>query len=86
MFRNRAEERIEALRRLLRGTEAEGLYITGEANVSYFTGRSGQDCSLWISQQDACIITDFRYRETAQELTWLTYCETGAGKSEADIL
>ncbi len=86
MAKNRFERRIEALRGLLAREDADGLYVIGEANVSYLTGRSGADCSLWISRTDAVILTDFRYREMAQELFWLDLEETGPGRREADIL
>ena len=77
---NRFEERLVRLRKALEDTGVEGFYISGEPNVAYFTGKKGNDCSLYITQNEAFIITDFRYREMAQELIWLEYWETAIGK------
>ncbi|MCF0150579.1 MAG: aminopeptidase P family protein [Firmicutes bacterium] len=70
------EARIHALRAKLEGAGIDGLYVTDEYNVSYLTGTRGKDCTLWISQTEAVIITDFRYREMAQNLNHLTLFET----------
>ena len=78
---NRFTERLTRLRAELAKTEAEGFLITGEPNVAYFTGKKGNDCTLYVTAAEAFIITDFRYREMAGELTWLTYWELGLGRS-----
>ena len=83
---NRFEKRLAALRAELAETEAEAFYISGEPNVAYFTGKKGNDCVLYVTQTEAFIITDFRYREMAQELTWLTYWEWGLGHSTYDFI
>ena len=83
---NRFENRLAALRAELAKTEAEAFYINGEPNVAYFTGKKGNDCALYVTQTEAFIITDFRYREMAQELTWLTFWETGLGHSTVDFI
>lgn len=70
------EERIAALRRSLAEQGLDGLFITDIYNVSYFTGKKGNDCSLWITADKAFIITDFRYREMALSLTWLELFES----------
>ena len=78
---NRFTERLARLRAELAKTDAEGFLITGVPNVAYFTGKKGNDCSLYVTAEEAFIITDFRYREMAGELTWLTYWELGLGRS-----
>ena len=83
---NRFEKRLAALRSELKKTEAEAFYINGEPNVAYFTGKKGNDCALYVTQNEAFIITDFRYREMAQELTWLTFFETGLGRNTYDFI
>ena len=83
---NRFETRLARLREELKNTGAEGFLITGEPNVAYFTGKKGNDCTLYITQSEAWIITDFRYREMAQELSWLSFFETAIGKSLYDFL
>ncbi len=83
---NRFEARLARLREELKKTGAEGFLITGEPNVAYFTGKKGNDCTLYITQSEAWIITDFRYREMAQELSWLSFYETAIGKSLYDFI
>ena len=83
---NRFEKRLTGLRNELKSTGAEGFLITGEPNVAYFTGKKGNDCMLYVTQDEAWIITDFRYREMAQELTWLSFYETATGKSLYDFI
>ena len=60
--------RLEKLRKAIRQTDIGGLYITKAANVQYLTGKDGADCSLWITEADAFILTDFRYKEMALDL------------------
>lgn len=60
--------RLEKLRALICESEISGLYVTKNANVRYLTGKDGADCSLWITECDAFILTDFRYKEMAMEL------------------
>ena len=83
---NRFEERLTRLRTELAKTEAEAFYISGAPNVAYFTGKKGNDCALYVTQKEAFIITDFRYREMAGELTWLTFWEWGTGRSTYDFI
>ena len=83
---NRFEERLLRLRAELAKTEAEAFYVTGAPNVAYFTGKKGNDCALYVTQYEAFIITDFRYREMAQELSWLTFWEWGMGRSTYDFI
>ena len=80
------EKRIEALRILINQSEIDGLYVTKEANVRYLTGKKGQDCSLWITQSDAYILTDFRYSEMASELAPLfKFIEIKVGLDACDF-
>lgn len=83
---DRFVQRISALRLLLDQSELDGLYVTGEANVAYLTGKNGKDCALWITKQDAYILTDFRYMEMALELRGLfTYQEIKVGLDACDF-
>lgn len=83
---NKYEERIKALAAQFEGAGIDGLYVTGEPNVSYFTGKKGADCALWITKNGATILTDFRYREFAQSFTWLDFYETDADHRRIDFL
>ena len=85
-MKNRFEERLGRLRTELSARDLDGFYICGEPNVAYFTGHKGNDCFLYVTQQDAYIITDFRYREMAQRFTWLQYYEQYSGKTVYDLL
>ena len=80
---NRFENRLAKLRKEMKAEGLEAFLITGVPNVAYFTGKKGNDCTLYITESEAYIITDFRYREMAQEITWLTFWETGIGRSLA---
>ena len=83
---NKYEERIKALTAQFDDHGIDGLYITGEPNVSCFTGKKGADCALWITKTRATILTDFRYREFAQSFTWLNFYETNADHRRIDLL
>ncbi|MBR5640996.1 MAG: aminopeptidase P family protein [Firmicutes bacterium] len=85
-MRNKYEERVARLQAKFAEAGIDGLYISHVENVSYFTGKKGNDCTLWITPTRATIITDFRYREMAQELTWLTFYETGNAAKPIDVL
>lgn len=78
---DRFRQRLAGLRAQIPHSGIDGLYVTSEANVSYLTGKSGKDCALWITEQDAFILTDFRYMEMALELAELyTYQEIKVGQ------
>ena len=86
-MKNKYSQRVDRLRALLDAENIEGLYISHEENVSYFSGKKGNDCTLWITKDDAVIFTDFRYREMAQELAgWLQLDEIGAKRRPLDRL
>lgn len=86
-MKNKYSQRVERLRGLLKNEGLDGLYISHEENVSYFTGKKGSDCCLWISQEEAVIFTDFRYREMALELSgWLKYVELDGKMRPVDYL
>ncbi len=78
---DRFRQRLSGLRGQISQAGIDGLYVTGEANVSYLTGKNGKDCALWITEKDAFILTDFRYMEMALELAELyTYQEIKVGQ------
>ena len=85
-MKNKYEERIARLQAKFADAGIDGLYINHVENVSYFTGKKGNDCTLWITPTRATILTDFRYREMAQELTWLTFYETSGTARPIDLL
>ncbi|NCB41697.1 MAG: aminopeptidase P family protein [Clostridia bacterium] len=75
--------RLEKLREIIRQSGINGLHVTKEANVRYLTGKAGDDCTLWITDCDAFILTDFRYKEMALELMPLYIFQEI--KSDSDI-
>ncbi len=83
---NKYEARIKALTEQFDAAGIDGLYISGVPGVSYFTGKKGDDCALWVDKDGAVIITDFRYRELAQSLTWLRFYETDDTHRTTDFL
>ena len=84
---NKYAERINRLRAKFEDSGIEALYINSVANVSYFTGKKGNDCSLYITADEAWIITDFRYEELAQSMSeWLSFYETGAGRNTLSFI
>ena len=83
---NKYEQRLGRLQAKFDEVGIEGLYITHEENVSYFTGKKGNDCTLWVTKTGATILTDFRYREMAQELSWLSFYETSDHHKAIDLL
>ncbi|MCR4805590.1 MAG: Xaa-Pro peptidase family protein, partial [Clostridia bacterium] len=85
-MKSKYEQRIERLQAMLDGAGIEGLYVSHVENVSYFTGKKGNDCTLWVTKTRATILTDFRYREMAQELTWLSFYETSGTARPIDLL
>ena len=82
----RFEKRLGSLRASLKNTKAEALYVCGVPNVAYLTGTKGSDCALYVTQTEAWIITDFRYREMAQGLVWLQFYETDAQHRTTDFI
>jgi Xaa-Pro aminopeptidase len=84
---NKYSERINKLRPLIKEAGIDALFINDTANVAYFTGKKGDDCYLYISQDEAYVITDFRYLEMAESMSdWLTLDLTKMGRTVLDIL
>lgn len=57
----RTEERRQKARKLLRDFKLDALLITGEANVTYLTGFSGDSTHLLIFPESDLLVSDFRY-------------------------
>lgn len=57
--------RIEKLRSKM--TDCDGFYITGKANVFYYSGFKSEDAALLVTSDRAFIITDSRYTIQAAE-------------------
>ena len=52
-------QRLEVLRKSF--TECDGVYITGKANIFYYSGFTSEDGALLITADRAVLITDSRY-------------------------
>lgn len=52
-------QRLEVLRKSF--TECDGVYITGKANIFYYSGFTSEDGALLITDERAVLITDSRY-------------------------
>ena len=84
---NRYAQRIERLRASFKENGIDALFLNSNANVSYFTGKKGNDCCLYITPEEAWIITDFRYEELAQSMSgWLSFWETAPGHTMMDFI
>lgn len=83
---NRFETRLQNLRKLLLREGVDAFLITSPINVSYFTGHAGDDCNLYISFDEAIIITDFRYQEMAESIPWLKLELLEAGNNLFDVV
>ena len=61
------EQRVEALRSLLRERGLDAVVVTKEVNLFYFSGFRGDDTTLVITPQRLILITDNRYTEQAKQ-------------------
>lgn len=59
--------RIEKLQELLVRLNSEGIIITSYPNIFYFSSFTSEDCILYITQNDAYLITDSRYTLQAKK-------------------
>jgi Xaa-Pro aminopeptidase len=59
--------RIAALVDGITASHADGLLVTGAANIQYLSGFSGSSALLFVSARDVLLITDFRYQTQAAE-------------------
>lgn len=57
--------RIKKLRTKIREQELEGILITNLNNCRYLSGFTGSSVALFITDESAILMTDFRYREQA---------------------
>ncbi len=77
---NKFTERINKLRKLMAQEGLDGFFVCQRNNITYYTGKGGGDMSLYFTQDEAWIITDFRYEEIAESFTWLKFFELGADR------
>lgn len=61
------EQRVEALRSLLRERGLDAVVVTKEVNLFYFSGFRGDDTTLVITPQRLILITDNRYTKQAKQ-------------------
>jgi Xaa-Pro aminopeptidase len=59
--------RLHKVRQLLKEQELDCAYITSPENRMYFSGFTGSNGHLLITQEDALLITDSRYTEQAKQ-------------------
>ena len=60
-------DRLARLRPLVTAAEADSLLVTTLANIRYLTGFTGSAALLLITEDDALLVTDGRYRTQAAE-------------------
>ena len=58
-------DRLKQFREKMAATELDGFVITNIFNIRYLSGFSGSTASMFVTLQDAVLITDFRYDEQA---------------------
>jgi Xaa-Pro aminopeptidase len=64
---DRHAQRRDKLRSLVRAAGAEAILVTSEVNVTYLTGFTGDSSYLFLSSDEAIILSDARYEEDLQE-------------------
>ncbi len=80
-------DRLSGLRAKMSEAGVDALYVNHKENIRYFSGRKGDDCALYFTQDSAYIITDFRYREMAMEMSdSFEYVETTGEYTTLDFL
>lgn len=65
MSREVFDKRLEKLRVQIRKHKLDGVFITRRENYMYFSGFTGTSAFLVITENDAVLITDFRYTQQA---------------------
>ncbi len=74
-------QRIERLRACLREQKVEAFWVSSITNCHYVSGFSGSTGALFITADEAFILTDFRYRtQVAQECPLFTLRQIISGK------
>ena len=61
------ELRRSKLRKLLKKTEAQAILVTGEPNVTYLTGFTGDSSYLLLTPKDELVLSDKRYTTQLEE-------------------
>ncbi len=62
-----SRERLAAVRSLVKAAEVDAFMVTHPVNRRYLSGFDGSSGLLLISSSQACLVTDFRYLEQAEE-------------------
>lgn len=76
------QSRLKKLRQRLARRRLDGFLAVGRQNIYYLSGFSGDDSWLMVTAENAFLITDFRYREQAEE-TLTPECEVRIRSSES---
>lgn len=63
------QTRLRRLREKMVAVGADGVLVTKPENMQYFSGFSGGEGALVITEDEAILITDFRYTEQAEQET-----------------
>ena len=83
----RHAQRRDKLRRLIAKTGADSLLVTNFTNVTYLTGFTGDDSYLLVTNSDAILLTDERYRtQLEDECPGLELSVRGQGVSMINLL
>lgn len=59
--------RLKKLRGRMAASSLDSLLVSGRENVYYFSGFTGGESPLLVGEERVVLITDFRYREQAEE-------------------
>lgn len=63
------QDRLHRLRAKMIADGADGVLVTKPENMQYFSGFTGGEGALVITEDEAILITDFRYTEQAEQET-----------------
>ena len=73
------EKRVERLRTLMKEKGVEAMLVSKVVNLRYFSGFTGDDSLLLITEERELLLTDFRYMEQAKAETAFEVVEQKAG-------
>ncbi|THF84564.1 M24 family metallopeptidase [Cohnella fermenti] len=59
--------RLARIREVLRAKELGAVYVSSYENRRYYSGFSGSNGHLFVTEEEACLITDPRYTEQAEK-------------------
>ena len=60
------DDRLKSIRNVILSRDLDAMLVSGESNVSYLSGFTGDSSLLVVTTERRCVITDFRYVEQVE--------------------